>query len=160
MDRNKVCNLPPASVATNATAKMAFDTKGLERANVRISMPTSATTSAVYTTLKWSESDTVTSVSSMTDIVALTGGTATSTSAGFVLPTSATLENGGVVEFQIDLRARKRYMALSITPAQTQILGVVADFEANESGDTTTEKKITNYESTSAAAIANIIEDK
>ena len=87
------CVIPIATVATNATAKMSFSKVGnsgesFDYANILVHVGTSATTSAVMSTLKLSESDTVTSVTSMTDIVAFTGGTATSTSAGFVIPTA------------------------------------------------------------------------
>lgn len=147
----------PASVATNATQSMSFDTSGYDFANVKVLCSTNATTSAVFSTLKWSESDTVTSPSSQTDIVALTGGTATSTSVGFVLPTSGITGGGVAVEFQIDLRKRKKYLGVQATPGQALTVGIVADLDKDQSADTTTTKAESNLVATAISSCAKIV---
>ena len=148
-----------ATVATNATQKLTFDTSGFDTANVKVLVGTNATTSATFTSMAWSESDTVTNVSSMTSIASLTGGTATSSTVGFVLPGAAgTALGGGVAcEFQIDLRNRKKYLGLEVTPAQSLVFGVVADLTKDQSADTTTEKTESNIESTSVTSCAKIV---
>ncbi|MDD4890977.1 MAG: hypothetical protein PHU85_13735 [Phycisphaerae bacterium] len=93
----------------------------------------------------------------MSAIVALTGGTATSASVGFVIPTTA-LAGGGIVEFQIDLRDRKRYLGLSITPGQSLVVGAHADlFRSRESKDTAATRTLTNSGATSDASICKIV---
>jgi len=158
------CVIPIATVATNATAKMSIDRVGnngetFDYANILVHVGTSATTSAVMSTLKLSESDSVTSVTSMTDIVAFTGGTATSTSAGFVIPT-AQAGGGNLVELRVDLRNRKRYLGLTMTPGQSLICGATAILSrASESQDTTTDMQISNAESTSAVSVGKLVTD-
>lgn len=158
------CVIPIATVATNATQKMSFSKIGnngesFDHANIVIHVGTSATTSAVMATLKLSESDTVTSVTSMTDIVALTGGTETSTSVGFVIPTEQ--ENGGnLIEFMLDLRKRKKYLGLTLTPGQSLIQGATALLSrASESQDTTTDMQISNLENTDAVSISKLVRE-
>ena len=167
MNDHAVCALPDATVASNATAKMSFSKIGnnyetFDHANILIHTGTSATTSATFTTMKLSESDSVTSASSMTDIVALTGGTVTSASVGFVLPgesTSSAISGGGnVVEFQLDLRKRKKYVGLSITPGQSLVCGATALLsKASESQDTTTDMTITNNSATNAVGAETLV---
>jgi hypothetical protein len=137
---------------------MTFDTKGFDSLKLKVCGGTAATTSALYTTLKITESDTVTNASSQTAIVALTGGTATSSSVGFVVPTSAaTAANaaGHIVDFQVDLRKRKRYLGLSITPAQGLIVGAQGQLHREEyTRDTVAEKFISNLESTTTSTVS------
>jgi hypothetical protein len=95
----------------------------------------------------------------MDAIVALTGGTATSTSAGFVIPTQATMENGGkVIDFQLDLRKRKRYVKLVMTPGQTAVLAPSAKLTRSEtSADSVTEKSGTCTDNTNAVGLAALV---
>ena len=159
---NAQCVIPVATVATNATAKMSFSKIGnsgetFDYANILVHVGTSATTSAVMSTLKLSESDSVTSVTSMTDIVAFTGGTQTSTSVGFVIPT-AQAGGGNLVAFQVDLRNRKKYLGLTVTPGQSLVCGATAILsKSSESSDSTTDARISNLESTSASSVGKIV---
>lgn len=73
------------------------------------------------TVLKITEGDT-TVLTDATAIVEFTGGTATSTSVGFVIATANTSATS-ITTFNIDLRGRKRYLFLSVSPATTQIDG-------------------------------------
>lgn len=154
--------IPIATTATNATQKMSFSKIGnggerFDYANILVHVGTSATTSAVMSTLKLSESDTVSSVTSMTDIVAFTGGTATSSSVGFVIPT-AQAGGGNLVELRVDLRKRKKYLGLTQTPGQSLICGASALLtRASESMDTTTDAQISNLESTSAVSVGKLV---
>jgi hypothetical protein len=96
----------------------------------------------------------------MTDIVAFTGGTATSTSVGFVIggDTTNTGETG-VIEMQVDLKKRKRYLGLYIVADQgaTNYAGGVAIFgRSGVSRDSATTKEITNNHAT-MASIVNVV---
>lgn len=156
-----VVSLQPLTIASNATQEMTFDTKGHDSLKVHVCSGTSATTSALFTTLKFAESDTVTNASSQTDIVALTGGTATSASVGFVFPLSlADQSGGGIVQFEIDLRKRKRFVGLLITSGQTggHIIGAVGEmYRSAESADTVAQKFLSNLESTTNTSISKIV---
>ncbi len=160
-DKGVLIATPPATCATNATQTLSFATPGYGRAIVDILVGTHATNGAAIGTLKFSESDTVTSPSSMTDIAALTGGTATSTSVGFVIPGASALGAGAVLEFQIDLRKRKKYLGLSITPGTTTMnIGVITRLceETHDSAESATEKSaVTNYALTSATNCALVV---
>lgn len=152
--------LPPASIATNGALALSFDSKGYDQANITIDVATCGTDSVAFSTLRITESDTVTVASSMSGIVALTGGTATSTSAGFVVPTPATMENGGrAIEFQIDLRKRKRYIGLYATNTeQALVMAAHARLTRSEkSADSATERAVTNMENTDAVSVSQIV---
>ena len=159
---NKLCALRGATVASTATVVLTFDSKGSDSAKIKVQSGTMATTVTAFTTMKVTESDTVTNASSQSAIVSLTGGTATSSSVGFVLPVSTTanasFSSGGVTEFQIDLRKRKRYLGVSVTPGSTSVLGIEAElFRNKESGDTLDEKHVDNLESTTTTAQRKIV---
>ena len=79
----------------------------------------SASAATQVDTLSIREDDTVpTAFTDMSAIVALTGAAATSTSAGFVLPTpNSAVENN--YRFKIDLKGRKRYVGINFTPGVT-----------------------------------------
>lgn len=107
-----------ALATTNATAlkAMSFDTLGADTLNLYVACGSHNSATQGITAITISESDTVTSASSMTDIASLSSATAASTSAANVLPDAATMAEGGIVtEFQIDLRKRKRYMGVEVT---------------------------------------------
>jgi hypothetical protein len=139
---------------------MSFDTTGHDHAVVTVMVGTHATNGASIGTMKFSESDSATSPTSMTDIVALTGGTATSTSVGFVINDASELGPGAIIEFDIDLRRYKKYMSLSITPGTTtmQIAALGQLVRSKESADTAAEKSDpTLYTLTSATACAQVV---
>ena len=138
-----------------------WDTAGYDTANIYVlGYNGSAASSGCISSVILSESDTATSESSMTDIVAFTGGTATSTSVGFVIggDTDNTGETG-VIEMQVDLKGRKRYLGLYIIADQgaTNYAGGLAVFgRAGVSADTAAEKEITNNHNT-MASIVNVV---
>ncbi len=152
--------MPAATCATNATQSLVFNHLGFDYANIDVIVGTHATNGADIGTLALVESDTVTSVSSMSAIVAFTGGTATSTSVGFVIPGAAALGPGGAVQFQVDLRKRKAYVGLTITPGSTTInIAAIARLSrSKESADTAAQKSaVVNYSLTSATDCASIV---
>ena len=152
--------LPSSTAATTATHEMSFDSSGHDHAVITVMVGTHATDGESIEVLKFSESDTVTSPTSMTDIVALTGGTATSTSVGFVINDASELGPGAIIEFDIDLRRRKKFIGLSITPGTTtmQIAAIGQLVRSKESADTAAEKSDPTLSTlTSATACAQVV---
>lgn len=126
----------PASITNDATVTGNIDTIGFDRCDLIWQIATGSATDDVPTTAKVSEGDTT---SSYTDIVAFTGGTATSTSAGFVIPAVSTSART-FYKMSIDLKGRKRYLKCTLTPVTTQInyvLGILSNGDIMP--DTTTE---------------------
>jgi len=160
-DKCAVVAMPPATCATNATQSMVFETPGYGRALVAVDVGTHATNGESIGTLKFSESDTSTAISSMTDIAALTGGTQTSSSVGFVIPGADELGPGAALVFNIDLTKRKKYLALQITPGTTTMnIGAVAllNQPQHTSAETASEKSaVTNYANTNATNCALVV---
>jgi hypothetical protein len=153
-DGNAVVTIPITKLTAAGTAYVAsFDTRGYDHANIYLNAyNSSASSSGVVSSIVLKESDTVTSGSSMTAIKAFTGGTATSTSVGFVI--GADTSNTGVtgtVELQVDLRKRKRYCGLYVVADQgatNYVAGTIVLSRAAASADTATLKAIKNNDST------------
>lgn len=99
------------SVATNATATANIDTRGYRYLSVDIQLDSAAAVSSNPATLKLSESDD-TVVSNFADIAAFVGDGAS----GFTIPDADT-DDPQLVRFNVDLRGRKRYIRLTLTPA-------------------------------------------
>jgi len=152
--------MPPATTATNATQSMVFSTVGYDSCVIDVLVGTHATNGASISTLKLSESDSSTSITNHSDIAKFTGGTQTSSTVGFVIPGADVLGEGSVIEFQVDLRARKRYLALQITPGTTTMqIGAIARLtRSKESADSASEKSgVTNYAATSMVSCAKVV---
>ena len=116
-----VAVIAPASTATNATASGNIDTLGYDEVKVQVLLDSAGATSSNPSVLKLSESDdtVVTNFANITGFV----GDATD---GFTIPAADTA-NPQVVELNVDCRARKRYLKVSVTPAgAAQIVGAVA----------------------------------
>ena len=111
--------ITPTSTATTATTTGVLDTLGYESVLVAVHLNSQAATSSNPATLKLSESDDATTY---TDITAFVGDATD----GFTIPAvSASL--GTVVQWNVDCRARKRYLKVTITPAgTTQIVAATA----------------------------------
>lgn len=161
VDNVSLVLLPPAATATNASKTFSFDRSGFDQANVYVIIGTHTTTTAVVTGVKISESDTVTSPSSMTDIASLCASNTTSTSAVNAVPAGSVQGLGTVMEFQIDLRKRKKYIGGTITAdtVATAVVSVLALLSrSGESKDTTTKKSLPlNLGSTSTVGCASLI---
>lgn len=120
-----------ASVATNATATGIVDTLGFEQAHLRVLLDSSASTTNAPTTLKVSEGDTSTAFS---DITELTGG---SSEGNFPLP-APTTNVATVLRMSADLRKRKRFLQVSVTPGGAdRIVGVIATLSRPNEAPTT-----------------------
>jgi len=116
-----VAVIAPASTATNATASGNVDTLGYDEVKVCVLLDSAAATSSNPSVLKLSESDD-TVVTNFADITGFVGDATD----GFTVPAADT-DDPQVVELNVDARARKRYLKVSVTPAgAAQIVGAVA----------------------------------
>ena len=109
--------VPTTAITAASTANSGYvDTINYDYLSIDL-IEMSASAATQVTGLRVREDDTVpTAFTDMSAIVALTGAAATSTSAGFVLPTpNSAVENN--YRFKIDLRGRKRYIGIDFVPA-------------------------------------------
>lgn len=149
---------PPASVASTATTTCLFDTVGFDYAIIDILSGTQSTTDAAITTIRVYEADTDTNTSSFSAVVALTGGTATGSTVGFVIPAVTVTGLGGGIQLQIDLRKRKRYLRLNMTPGTTLVMGAVVELSrAEQARLTAARKSVLNYGSTASVGVATVV---
>jgi len=161
VNKNAVVAIPITKLSAAGTAYVAsFDTKGHNFANVYLSaFNASACASGLVSSVILKESDTLTSGSSMTSIVAFTGGTATSTSVGFVIGgDTANTGATGLLELQVDLRNRKRDLGLYVVGDQgatSYVAGAIV-MSPDKSADTAALKAVTNNDST-AATIKTVV---
>lgn len=123
-----VLGAAPATVANNETATLVIDRLGYDYVSVKVLAGTAANTNKA-TAFAVTESDDATNYSA---IVSLTGTTNTAVTAGtngFLIPATlgTTTTNRAYAILNIDCKARKRYLKVSITPATNQGLCLVAD---------------------------------
>jgi len=111
----------PLSTTSGATATGVIDTLGFDEAMIVALLNTQAATSSNPSVLKLTESD------DATTYVAIAGFTGDATD-GFTVPAAGTaLGAGCTMPFYVDLKKRKRYLKVTISPdGATQIVGAVA----------------------------------
>lgn len=109
------------TLATNSSNYGYLDTIGWEHAKIIVISAIEATTSDCAIVLKITEG---TNSTAATAIVALTGGTVTSASVGFVIPIYSA--EGAAVALDIDLRKRERYLRLQVNPGAASTFGAIA----------------------------------
>ncbi len=142
-----VVAISATSVGTSGgtIASSAIDTVGFDFCSLDIWGSTQAATTqaAGPSVLKIQESDT-TVVSTFADIVGFRGGSATATNVDFIVGIgSSTLTNS--YKFNIDLRARKRYLTVAITAASAQSFYAAANLgRAEQSPSTATKAGVLN----------------
>ena len=120
-ERKVVDVLMPTAMVSNATTTASIDTLGFDYLQLIWHLATATSTAGIAVECKVVESDDLTTY---TAIVPFTGGTATSTSVGFVIPNAhATIDQQFVMN--MDLRGRKRYLKCSISPHTNQINYIV-----------------------------------
>ena len=110
--------LTSAGITNGATASANIDCIGFDFLTLDVFGSTVAATSNKPSVLKISESDT-TNATDFADVTALVGGG----TGGFTIPNWATnTTTNKTVKFNVDLRTRKRYLKLTISPLTTQDL--------------------------------------
>lgn len=162
LDQNNCASVYMPAAASTAAGKFAcsWDTKGYDHAKAYVLLGTHATDGATVSEVSFSQSDTYTAATSQTDIVSLTCAAATSSTAGVALPAVADLGKGGVLEFSINLKNKKRYMGLYIaTGTTTMTVGALVVMSKSEvSKDSATYKTVTNKANTNANGCALFVE--
>lgn len=136
------------TVATNSTDTSYFDTQGFHYAKVLVVCnPAGATnSSATFTTVNLREGDTTSSFATCSGFV---------TGTDFTKPTNNNTSYGAVIEFNVDLRKRKRYIQIQSTPgaAATDMgsYGVFAILSRAEEAPNTTAEALAAVITTSGA---------
>ena len=122
-----VVMLAPLTTPTNAaTGTAMLDTLGYDWCTIDVIHNIAGDTNK-HTTFKISEGDTTT-YASASDITALTGGTS---DGNFTIP-SMDNTTASTMKFNIDLSARKRYLFITIAPAQVLNTCVLANLGKGE----------------------------
>lgn len=126
----RVLAVNQASTTNGATASGNIDTLGFDYASIDVLLTTSNNTTNNPSVLKVSESDD-TVATNFSDITELVGdGTG-----GFTIPaaiTAATSVVGPAATINVDLRGRKRYLKVSVSPVTTQSVTVLAQLSKGE----------------------------
>lgn len=118
-----VLALATSSTTNGATATALVDTLGFNHLDLNVHMTTADSTTNVVTTLKLSESDdtVATNFADISKFVA--GGTG-----GFTKPApNTTTTTPNLYKFLVDLRGRKRYLKVTVTPPTTQSITIWGD---------------------------------
>jgi hypothetical protein len=116
---------------TNAeTASGNVDTLGFDFLTLDVITSTSDAVSNNPSVLKLAESDD-TETTNFADVSGFVGDT------DFTIPDSATAGTWGV-KFNVDLRPRKRYLKLSISPLTTQVITAIANLSRGDEAPTGT----------------------
>lgn len=113
-----VAELPTAAIGSTATATLTIDCLGYDHASVTVLRASNAST-VFANAVKVEESDDNSSYSNVTALVG--GGTG-----GFSIPAVSNTNATSVLKFDIDTRAKKRYLKVSYTPGATATVAMVA----------------------------------
>ena len=124
----QVIAINQASTTNAATASGNIDTLGFDYADIDVITTTSNDTTNNPSVLKLSESDD-TVVTNFADITAFVGDTA------FTIPAAVTQGNWGA-KLKVDLRTRKRYLKVSVSPVTTQVITAIANLSAGDENPT------------------------
>ena len=140
-------HLPPVEKSNAGTALLSFDRAGFDYLTMAVSFGALATNAATLAVISLTDCDT-TVVSSF---ATFTGSSVASSWAVASLGQSVGI-------FQVDLRKRKRYMALNITNATTTVvIGAIGMLSrASQSNDTAAEQSVAVIGNTSAI-VSNIV---
>ena len=124
--RKCVLAINQLSTTNAATASGVIDRLGYDRMELDVVATSSNDTTNTPTVLKLSESDDATTYA---DVSGAVGGT------DFTIPASYTnTASDFKVKFNVDLRPRKRYLKISVSPLTTQIISAVANLSLGDEG--------------------------
>ena len=115
-----------ASTTNGATASGNIDTLGFDHVSIDVTTTTSNAATNNPSVLKLSESDD-TVVTNFGDITAFVGDGV----GGFTIPASVTTGVWGV-KLNLDLRAKKRYLKVTVSPLTTQVISAVANLSRGD----------------------------
>ena len=148
VDKCKALALLTGTSTTSATALHTIDTLGCSKAHIYVLQGTQTTTSQVWSDIDIYEG---TNTSATTLISAASWGTSTSTSAANAIPGLAAVgDTGGVIEINLDLKGRERYINVyttrGATPTANAAGAIMVLLEPQESADNTTTKQMLNIQ--------------
>jgi len=149
---------PPGTCATNATHVLSIDRTGYDYATFVVNPGTFATDGETFRTITLKESDTSTVHTSQTTVTGANFAATTSTSATSSMPAVTELGLGSLVILGVDLRKRKKYVSVGVTPGTTtsNITIIAALQRPGQSKDSAAQKYELNYAATSNTSIAGI----
>lgn len=124
--RKQVIAVNQASTTNAGTASGNIDTLGYDYLEIDVITTTSDDTTNNPSVLKLSESDD-TVVTNFANISGAVGDT------DFTIPNAVTSGDWGV-KFGVDLRARKRYIKVSVSPLTTQSITVIGNLSKGDEG--------------------------
>lgn len=134
-----LATLPTAAVGATATSTLTIDRLGYDHVSVSAIRASNAST-VFASVLKVEESDA--SGSGYSDVTALVGGG----TGGFSIPAVTDTDAAAIVKLDIDARAKKRYLRVSMTPGASATLAIVAGLsKAEESPSTVGEKGVIGH---------------
>ena len=141
---NKSVAKHTASVAATATFTHEIDTAGFKYASIDVLFsPYTASNVSIANVLKVTEGDT--SGGTMANVSGLVGGT-DFTIAATGASTGANI--GAIARFNVDLRGRKRYLTVNVTPTTTvAVISSVRLSKAEVHASSTTDSGTNNYAS-------------
>lgn len=119
-----LATLPTAAVGATATSTLTIDRLGYDHVSVSAIRASNAST-VFASVLKVEESDNNSDYSNVTALVG--GGTG-----GFTIPAVSDTNSAAIVKMDIDARAKKRYLKVSMTPGASATLGIVAHLSKAE----------------------------
>jgi hypothetical protein len=124
-----VAALPAGVTASSETATLTIDTVGYDHASVTVMRAANAATTFA-SMLKVEESDDNASYSNVTALVG--GGTG-----GFAIPAVSATGSVAVVKLDVDTKARKRYLKVSMTPSTAVNVAMTARLSRGEAAPET-----------------------
>lgn len=132
--RKSVILLQSAGITAGGTASANLDCVGFDYLELDVFATTSNNATNNPSVLKLSESD-ITDATGFSDVTAFVGdGTG-----GFTVPASPTTTTANTpVKFAVDLRHRKRYLKLTVSPLTTQDIWAIAELAKAEVSPITT----------------------
>jgi hypothetical protein len=113
-----VAELPTAAVGSTATATLTIDTIGYDHLSMTVLRASNAST-VFANVVKVEESDE--SGANFSNVTALVGGG----TGGFTIPAVSSTSTAAILKFDIDTRAKKRYLKVSYTPGASATVAIV-----------------------------------
>lgn len=126
--------LSSAAIGSTATSTLTIDRRGYDHVSV-VAMRASNASTVFANVLKVEESDSA--ASNYSDVTALVGGGV----GGFTIPAVANTSEASSVVMDIDCRAKKRYLRVSMTPGASATLAISARMSRAEEAPTSASEK-------------------
>lgn len=159
--KTKTILLPPIVSTAAMVQDMSFDRSGFDYCVIDIIGGTNNTATQLFDTIRVFESDTVTQATNMTQIVALSGSTATDATYGFAIGTLSATTIGHVITLEFDLKPRKKYIGLSLLMSAaggSAVVSAIAKLSRAElSPDTAALKDGVNLEDTAVTGCMTLV---